>query len=277
MTDININININTNINTIDIDKILNDEILVKVSKINLDEKKINYSEILYYSILFDDNTYRLILEKLSTNNNNIIHGIYKFESKNKIHDFLDNTNYNELNKNFDLNTNNQINKILDKLVPNDNFAIGIFTPNTTLYKLNEKFHTTILYTGGKEEPKALEFEPLVGNDVNLNIKSFGISDNFIVCGIEILDKSFPYYGNSVQHITIGLKKSDSGKFKLFPKDSPTAFDKGVHIVLDKPFEITGKIVKEIKEVKKVEKGEKGEKGEKVEKGEKGEKDEKII
>lgn len=244
------------NTNTIDFDKILNDEILDKVSKINLDEKKFNYSEILYYSILFDDNTYKLILEKLSTNNKNIITGIYKLESKNKIINLLDYTNNDEWNKNFDSDTNNQINKILDKLTPNDNFAIslGIDEGKTTIYKLNEKIHTTILYTGGKEEHRALELEPLVGSKVSLNVNSFGISDNFIVCGIEILDKSIPYYGNPIQHITIGLKKSDSTKFKLFPKDSPDAFDKGVKIVFDKPFEITGIIIKEVKEVKEVKK-----------------------
>ena len=241
-----------TDTNTIDFDKISNDEILDKVSKINLDEKKINYSEILYYSILFDVHTYKLILEKLLTNNNNMISGIYKLETKNKIVNLLDSTNNNEWNKNLETDTNNQINKILDKLIPNDNFAIGIKEKNTTIYKLNEKFHTTILYTGGKEEPRVLEFEPLVGSDVNLNVKSFGISDNFIVCGIEILDKSIPYYGNPIQHITIGLKKSDSAKFKLFPKDSPTTFDKGVKIVLNEPFVITGKIIKEVKDVKEV-------------------------
>jgi len=191
------------------------------------------------------------VLDKLLANNNNLISGIYKFESKNKIINLL-NDNDDWANKNFDSNTNNQISKIFDKLLPNDNFAIGVKETNTTIFKLNEKFHTTILYTGGKEEPKALEIEPFVGSDVSLNVNSFGISDNFIVCGIEILDTTIPYYGNPLQHITIGLKKSDSPKFKLFPKDSPTAFDKGVKILLDKPFEITGKIIKEVKEVKEV-------------------------
>jgi len=97
------------------IDKILNNEILDKVSKINLDEKKINYSEILFYSIIFNDLTYKLILEKLLANNNNLISDIYKFESKNIIINLL-NDNDDWANKNFDSNTN-QISKILDKLM----------------------------------------------------------------------------------------------------------------------------------------------------------------
>ena len=101
---------------------------------------------------------------------------------------------------------------------------------------------------------------------MSLSVKSFGISDDFIVCGIEILDKSIPYYGNPIQHITIGIKKSNYQKFKLFPKDSPSAFDKGIKIELDKPFEITGKIIKEIKEVKEVKEVKKDDKVKKVEK-----------
>lgn len=175
-------------------------------------------------------------------NANNIINGIYKYESENKIINFFDASDDKS-----NLLSNNQLNSIFKKISLNDNIAIK--ESNTIVYKLNDKFHTTILYTGGKEEPKSLEFEPLVGTDINLLIKSFGISDNFIVCGIEIIDKSIPYYGNHIQHITIGLKKMDSPKFKLFPKDSPTAFDKGVKIELNKPCKITGKICREIKKI----------------------------
>jgi hypothetical protein len=73
-----------------------------------------------------------LILEKLSINNDNLISGIYKFESKNKIINLF-NDNDDWVNKNFDSNTNNQISKILDKLLPNDNFAIGVRESNSTI------------------------------------------------------------------------------------------------------------------------------------------------
>ncbi len=148
---------------------------------------------------------------------------------------------------NLNENINENINKVLKKISSNDNFALTIKENNINLYKLNEKFHTTMLYTGGKEEPKALDLEPWVDKEINVICNSFGISDNFIVCGIEIQNKKLPYYGNPIQHITIGLKITDSPKFKLLPKDSPTAFEKGIKIELVEPIEITGKIIKEIK------------------------------
>ena len=235
-------------------------QILDEVSKIDLN-KKINYSEILYYSLVFDIDAYFHILNKLLSNNSNLIDGIFKFESENEIKKYIsepDTTQkFNQLylvdnDLNHNANPNPNLNKILKKLSPKDIFAMSTKENNTNVYKLNSKFHTTMLYTGGKEEPKALDLEDWVGKEVKTLCKSFGISDNFIVCGIEILDKSVPYYGNPIQHITIGLKITDSAKFKIFPKDSPSAFEKGVKIDLAEPFEITGKIIKEVKEVKEV-------------------------
>ncbi len=223
---------------TDEIDKITN-----SIEKLNLNT--INYSEILYYSIIFDKTTYELILNKLL--NYSFLKGMYKYKSIDEIYNILQNI---EIEK----EDVNKFESILKKLTPNDNFTISTkkITNNGTninLYKLNDKLHTTILYTGGKVEPNAYKIEPFVGKETNLMVKSFGISDDFIVCGIELVDKAIPYYGNLIQHITIGLRKSDK---KLFPKDSPTAFENGVKIILNEPFEITGKIIKEIKEIKEI-------------------------
>jgi hypothetical protein len=211
-----------------------------------LDKFELDYSKILYYSLVFDDDNYNKILSIVFTNTN--IFGIYKYKSSDQIEIIKEKPN----DKNYDFKKD--FSNIICKLNPNDIFAIGYNDSNIKngkqnkiLYKLNEKFHTTMLYLGGKKDIKALDFEPIIGKDIFAKIISVGISDKFIVCKIELVDKSIPYYGNPIQHITIGLKKTESNKFKLFPKDSPTAFDEGIIINLDDPLEIFGKLVKETK------------------------------
>lgn len=242
-------------------------------SEININKDKktnntintFNYSEILYYSLVFDSNTYYKILLELEKNNQNKINKIFKYKSMNKITKLtnkitkLTNEMKDEIkdekniliDEEFNPNVNLKIKEILNKLTIGDNLALGIKeNDEIDLYKLNDKFHITLLYIGGKEDTKALELEPWVGSQIKINVCSFGISDNFIVCKVEIMDKTLPYYGNPIQHITIGLKKTNSSKFKLFPKDSPTAFEKGIEVKLIEPFQITGKIIKETKNKK---------------------------
>ena len=217
----------------------------------DLNKSEPDYSKILYYSLVFNDDEYIKILLLIFRNTN--IFGMYKYKSSDQFEIIKEKQNDKgyEFKKDFS--------NIIAKLTMNDSFAIN-YNENDknnendkqiqTLYKLNEKFHTTMLYLGGKKDVKALEFEPIVGSEINVKIISIAISNKFIVCGIEFMDNSIPYYGNPIKHITIGLKKTESNKFKLFPKDSPSAFDEGIKINLDKPFIVKGVLFKECKESK---------------------------
>lgn len=225
----------------------------------SLDKSELDYSKILYYSMVFNNNDYNKILSFVFENTN--IFGIYKCGNINgcenkSTSEQIEIIKEKQNDKCYDFKKD--FSPIISKLTPGDIFAIGYNNfnnvdseQNKTLYKLNEKFHTTMLYLGGTKDIRALELEQIIGKEINVKIISISISNKFIVCGIELEDKSIPYYGNPIQHITIGLKKTDSNKFKLFPKDSPTAFDEGIKINLDHPLEISGMIVKELKENKK--------------------------
>jgi hypothetical protein len=237
-------------------------DLVSSITKLDINEKSkqviLDYSNILYYSLIFDEETYWKILGIIVSKTE--VQGVFKMETKDKIANMLDRlkaqmislsdeSGLENLNqKQMDLTAQNKLmsdyEKIINKLNQNENFIIH--NKDKILYKLNDKFHTTLLYTGGKEDPKALEVEPFLDTDLEVELKTIGISDNFVVCGIEILNKAFPYYGNPIQHITIGLKV-ESNKFKILPKDSPTAFEKGLVITLKTPLTITGKIVKECK------------------------------
>lgn len=235
------NIFSNLNINKEDIHKNENKNII-----------ELDYSNILYYSLVFDNDVYDKIVSLIFDNTN--ISGIYKFVSNNDIDVIKEkiNTNQNDYKKDF-LN-------IISKLLPNDIFAVKYNNniegleqkQNHTLYKLNDKFHTTMLYLGGKKDVRAIELENFVNKEISIKIMSIGMSDKFIVCGIEFENNKIPYYGNPIQHITIGIKKLESDKLKLLPKDSPTAFDDGIKILLNEPIEIKGKIVKECKQIKQL-------------------------
>ena len=239
---------------------------------IKSDDPQLDYSKILYYSLVFNDDEYLKILSLVFDNTVEFhgIFGIYNYTEDKEIV-VLREKPIKKLNSNETLittpdivnvlpdivnvspdivNVSSYFSKQIEKLTPKDNFAIKLSNSNSnmgTLYKLNDKFHTTMLYLGGKKDPRALELEPIVGSEIVVSIVSVGISEKFIVCGIEFESKTIPYYGNPIQHITIGLKKTESNKFKLFPKDSPTAFVEGVKIILDKPIKITGVLKKETK------------------------------
>lgn len=125
---------------------------------------------------------------------------------------------------------------LISKLNDGDVFLIK----QDKLYKLNDKIHTTMLYTGGKEDKRISDLEPLIDSMISVNLKSFGISDNFIVAELEITNPDIPYYGNPIQHITIGLRQKESKKFKIFPKDSPTALSDGTKYFLEESFSFDG-------------------------------------
>jgi hypothetical protein len=92
-------------------------------------------------------------------------------------------------------------------------------------YKLNEHFHCTLLYVGGKENDHINELLPFNGAKCTIIINSIAKSDDFIVLAVSsIIDENgydLPYFGNPIKHITIGLKKTK----KLSPVNSPSAFN----------------------------------------------------
>ena len=91
-------------------------------------------------------------------------------------------------------------------------------------YKLNENFHCTLLYVGGKENVNVDELLPFDGTNCTIIVNSIAKSDDFIVLGIlSIINENgsdLPYFGNPIKHITIGLNKTK----KLSPVNSPSAF-----------------------------------------------------
>jgi hypothetical protein len=112
---------------------------------------------------------------------------------------------------------------------------------NGVFYKVNDAFHITTLYTGGKAHDKCAEMESQVGKELPVSFKRVAISNSFITLGVGDLPCS--YYGNEIKHVTFGLSKS--GK-KVFPKDSPTAFSNGTVADIDFTVQaMTGKFVKQ--------------------------------
>ena len=92
------------------------------------------------------------------------------------------------------------------------------------LYKLNDYFHITLLYVGGKENADIDKLLPFEGTKCTIIVNSIAKSDDFIVLGVSSLFDSdgsdLPYYGNPIKHITIGMNKER----KLSPVNSPSAF-----------------------------------------------------
>ena len=247
------------------LEKLMGELNIQDINKTNGEIDTFDYSKILYYSLVFDNEVYEKILELVFQNTK--ITGIYNYTKDKQIVSVKTKCSRSSSSIPEIPDIKTEFSKQIEKLTLGDNFAIKLssfddnkqigINPNPNiniLYKLNEKFHTTMLYLDGKKDSKALELEPYVDSQVVVLVKTVGISDKFIVCGIEIKDKAIPYYGNPIQHITVGLRKTESNKFKLFPKDSPTAFDEGIKIILENPIEITGKIIKELKTTKPTQK-----------------------
>jgi hypothetical protein len=117
--------------------------------------------------------------------------------------------------------------KNIQALKPKEVFVVydGVF------YKINDEFHITTLFTGGKPVIQKNEdvdvnlndeLETQLGKQFEIKLEKLAVSKDFIVIGVGELECS--YYGNPIKHITIGLSKS--GK-KVFPKDSYTALSNG--------------------------------------------------
>ena len=130
-------------------------------------------------------------------------------------------------------------NKILYISLKFDNESILRILRNFNLseHDIQEQFHITLLYTGGKENENLIQLIPLFDTIYDIEVNRIAISDKFIVLGVNWTD-DIPYYGNEIRHITIG--KSNVKKLKLFPKDSPTAFTEGIVMNFEKPYIIKG-------------------------------------
>ena len=116
---------------------------------------------------------------------------------------------------------------------------------NITSFIINEKFHITLLYTGGKHNKKIDLLKPFFDKLCQITIDKIAISNKFItlcVCKISHEDNDIPYFGNEFKHITIGKKDK-----KLAPKDSPSAFSEGIVMSFDKHYTINGIIEPELK------------------------------
>lgn len=112
---------------------------------------------------------------------------------------------------------------------------------DTTLH-LNEEFHITMLYTGGKKDERADQIIPYLDQEVEVSIDRIGINEKFICLGVT-MDDSTPYHGNKVMHITVAMNRV----LKVQAKDSYTALAEGEIIVLDQPIKVKGFIKEHLK------------------------------
>ncbi len=198
------------------------DELTNKLSNLSVStsENNVNYKNVLYYGITFNDTQYTKLLE--------IIH-------KNPV---FSNIHINDLALNKD-----EI-KIISSLKSWEKFNIVTLpdSENRIIYKLNEHIHITILFVGKKENEHAHKVEPFVDKTVNCVITRYAISEKFIVAEVKFKNNDFevPYFGNEIMHITIGLRQSLDKKNKVFPKDSPTAFTEGTVYELEEEIPLTG-------------------------------------
>jgi len=118
------------------------------------------------------------------------------------------------------------------------NEIIDLF--NLSKYDIQDEFHTTLLYTGGKENPNLDSLRPFFDTSCNIQVDKIAISSRFITLGVtKIIDNDnneIPYFGNEIKHITIGKKKG----MKLLPKDSPSSFSDGKIMIFKDIYIISG-------------------------------------
>ena len=186
----------------------------------------IDYSNILYYSLKFEkyDDIIEIILNNVKKSElfKNISGSILSDSIKDKIFKFPN---------------------LLKSLKENDNV---IFIDDCS-YNINNEFHVTVLYTGGKTDDRCIELNKLINNKYNIYVTKIGITPKFITLGIsfglaDATDEAeVPYYGNDIKHITIGLNKHDFKK--IYPKDSFNALLSDDVIVLDKPIVLEATLI----------------------------------
>lgn len=191
-----------------------------------------------YYSSIVD--------KKIIFNNKNLEDNLVKKDSNetNNITDDIDQLQESLEKLNVENSTQNQFEDIEKHLKDKDNGMILIYK-DSKVYKINEKFHITMLFPKGGEqetEQKA-NIEQVIGQERTINITKMAFSEDFITLGVAFEEDLMPYYGNEIKHITVGLRKHNENK-KLFPKDSPNAFKCGYKFKFSSPIEIKGLITK---------------------------------
>lgn len=122
------------------------------------------------------------------------------------------------------------VNYLYQQCMRGDKFIII----DKNVYKINSVFHITTLFVGNKPHELSKQFDEQGVKQVKITINKIAISENFITLGVADFDAL--YYGNPIKHITFAI--SQCSPQKLFPKDSPTAFNTGK--IIDIECEIIG-------------------------------------
>jgi hypothetical protein len=189
---------------------------------------EVNYSSILYYSIVFPnqyENIIKLVHQKVKGS-------FFVKKEGDGFDEYLglcDDTNNQKENKEDKEEFFKTHQKNIQSLKSGEVFAVR----ENVFYKINDEFHITTLFTGGSKTPTISKetnenlsdiMEKHQGSELEVFFDKIAVSSDFIVIGIDKNNFNCPYYGNPVAHITVGLSKS--GK-KVFPKDSYTALEKG--------------------------------------------------
>jgi hypothetical protein len=172
------------------------DELVDKFSNININKK------VLYYSVIFEnyDEIIDIVKESLGEH--------FKVYVKTETFDFS--------------SIDEKLIVDIEKIKNNSKFAIY----NNSIYIINDEFHITTLFTGGKIHEKSELMIKQHNKKVSVKINKIAYSNNFIVLGVDDIitddEEEFYYFGNPVKHITFGLNKFNK---KVFPKDSYTALN----------------------------------------------------
>jgi hypothetical protein len=207
--------------------------------------KKPKEKRTLYHSLTISSEEHYKIADSLAVHFPNLIfgkkeNGVISWENKkvstdekDKITEIVEKITSTTLE---DVSENDE--EEINKKINNGSFLVK--TEEGHIYLLNNKFHITLLFTGGKPNEHDEEFANLEENSVNVSVNRVGFSESFFVLGVSI-PSEIPYYGNEIKHITVGLRQK-AGKFKVLPKDSPTAFSEETDIPVD--FVLRGNIEK---------------------------------
>lgn len=176
-------------------------------------------TNVLYYSIVFPeqyDTFLKCVFEKILGTTQNSTKGLFVKTETGIIPYFR--TSFSNEDIETILSTHK---KIISQFKQNEIFVLF----NNIIYKVNDEFHITTLFTGGSQHEKSSEMKMQSSKELKIQLNKIAISNDFIVFGVADFDCS--YYGNPVKHITFGLAKSEK---KVFPKDSPNAFIDGKNI-----------------------------------------------
>lgn len=193
-------------------------------------------TDVLYYSIIFPDQYHCILSDVQKTILGNVTNSSQGLFVKND-----DDMHFSVLfSRDVDpediVHIGERYQKLIKELRKNDIFMVF----NNIFYKINDGFHITTLYVGGKTNESCAIMEKNLNREIIIQFDKIAISTDFITIGVSDFDH--PYFGNPIRHITVGLSKS--GK-KIFPKDSPTAFEKGtVHNISVKASGFSTKLTK---------------------------------